>query len=204
MVDNDAFALEGLEVLLDREEDLHVIWTSQSPGETVSRCLAPGTRPDVLLVDMSLGEDESGSSVCRVIRKAMKAVPMLAMTAFPLHCYLKEAAFAGAQGIVSKADRDGMMRAIRTVAAGGTWGEKFDTTTIAHIRLLRQPTRRLLTEREATVLNLAATGLTVRGIALRMGVGDSTVKTLIARAKPKLGASSLREAVATWTGERNV
>lgn len=204
ILDNDPFTLEGLEMILGNETGIRVLWTSCAPTETVSRCLDPETRPDVLLMDMSLGEKESGAWVCRRIRKRTSAVPILAMTAFSLDYYIKDASLSGAQGIVAKTDRAGMRHAIRTIASGGTWGPMFDTTTIAHIRLENQPTRKLLTGRESEAMNLAATGLRLRDVATRMNVSESTVKTLIAKAKSKLGATSLREAVAIWTGEADV
>ena len=203
ILDNDAFALEALGTLLEREVDFHVSWTSTSPMETIVRCLDHDNVPDILLLDMSLGENESGCRVCRHIRKATKDVPILAMTSFTLKYYMKDASLSGVQGIVSKSDRDGVVRAIRTVLMGGTWGSMFDTTAISHIRLQRHPPQRLLTEREASIMNIAATGLPLRGIAKRLGISESTVKTLISRIKPKLGATSLREAIAIWTGERD-
>ena len=203
ILDNDPFTLEGLKTILGAEPEIRVAWTSSSPSETVSRCLDRASRPDMLLLDMSLGEKDSGASVCRRIRKNTSAVPVLAMTAFSLDYYVKDAALSGAQGIVAKTNREGMRHAIRTITSGGTWGPMFDTTTIAHIRLKNQPMRKLLTGRESEAMNLAATGLRLRDVATRMSVSESTVKTLIANARSKLGASSLREAVAVWTGERD-
>jgi DNA-binding CsgD family transcriptional regulator len=55
-----------------------------------------------------------------------------------------------------------------------------------------------LTAREAEVLELASDGLTSAAIAARLGVGRSTVKTLVASAARKLGATTRREAVARY------
>ena len=201
ILDDDPFALESLAAVLDGMEGFHVAWTSRLAKETVERCLAPDARPDVLLLDMSLGTGSSGAAVCRRIRSATASVPILAMTSFALSYYRKDAAISGAQGVISKTDREGMTHALRTVAAGGTWGEMFDTSPIAHIRMRERQPKQPLSEREIDIMNLLAAGRSINDIAIRLDVSASTVKTLTSRAKRKLGAVSLREAVAIWMGE---
>jgi DNA-binding NarL/FixJ family response regulator len=53
-----------------------------------------------------------------------------------------------------------------------------------------------LTPREREVLNLVALGLTNKGIALRLGISDHTVKFHLASVLTKLAASSRAEAIA--------
>ncbi|TPF85495.1 hypothetical protein BW13_10440 [Bifidobacterium sp. UTCIF-37] len=201
ILDNDPFTAQGLSAVIASADGLRVAWTSTSAEQTVQRCLTPDTRPDLLLTDMSLGNGWSGADVCMRIRRGLGTMPILAITAFPVGYYARDAALAGAQGIVSKADRAQILNALRTVLLGGTWGELFDNTTIAHIRVTHQPDHKLLSGKETTVMNLLSRGLAVEDIAVTMQVSESTVKSFIARAKRKLGAGSLREAVAKWTGE---
>lgn len=200
ILDNDPITLRGLTAIIEDAGVGHVAWTETSNGQAVRRCLDPNDTTDLLLVDMYLGS-QSGADVCSAIRTRTKAVALLAVTSFPVDQYERTAALAGAQGIVSKADIPAMLAAIRTTAAGGTWGRYFDTCDIAHIRMRHRPQRTLLSERETSVMNLMATGCSVRDAATQLGITESAVKTFLSRAKAKLNASTLRRAVAIWTGE---
>lgn len=95
-----------------------------------------------------------------------------------------------------------IIEAIRTVAAGGTWGEGFQTAAAAHERLSGQriPRQFLLSDREAETMNLCSRGLDTAQIATDMQVSVSTAKTYLTRAVHKLGIASRGQAVALWTG----
>lgn len=203
ILDNDPFTVQGLSAIVESVGGMRVAWTSQSADEAIRCCLAVDTRPDLLLTDMSLGNGWSGADVCMRIRRRLGTMPILTITAFPVGFYARDAALAGAQGIVSKTDRGAILNALRTVLLGGTWGDLFDNASIAHIRAMNQSEHALLSAKETTVMNLLSRGLSVDDIAERMQVSASTVKSFISRAKRKLGAASLREAVAMWTGDAN-
>ena len=203
LLDDDPFALESMALIIDSFPDCRVLWRTQDAKQAIDCCLTPSDRPDVLLLDMSLGLGWSGVDVCASIRRRTDAVPVLAITSFPVHRYSKTAALAGAQGIVSKSDRTQMASALRTVANGGTWGDMFDNALISHIRLRQQPQQAMLSQKESTVMNMLVTGSSVSDVAETMQCSESTVKSFLSRAKKKLGASTLRKAIALWTGESN-
>lgn len=207
ILDNDPITIIGLTEIVESLRMGTVIWTQTDANEAVRLATGADMKPDMLLVDMSLGESRnalSGTDVCRRVRERTDAVAILAVTSFPLHIYEREAAIAGAQGIVSKADRDTLRSAIRTVACGGTWGERFEGTITAHVRVKNHPRspRQLLSMREQEALDLKAQGLTNKQIAQRLECKEPTVNSLMARAKAKLHVRTAAEAAAVWTGER--
>ncbi|KFI95251.1 response regulator [Bifidobacterium stellenboschense] len=117
IVDNDVITVKALAALLERNDDFHVIWTASSGRQTIVNCLEDERWPDVLLVDAELGDD-LGTEVCRRLRAGNGACAMLVITAYPPERYRRDAARAGAQGIVGKADYPWLERAIRFVHAG--------------------------------------------------------------------------------------
>lgn len=182
-------------------------WIARSGRETIDRALDPLNHADILLLDMSL-EDMPGTEVCRRIRTRNATLPILAITAFSLTQYADGAADAGAQGIVGKANFDGLCRAIAIVADGGTLQVSigkdrtvlFETAEKSHERLRSVVGLDLmvLTERERQVVALYAQAVKPAAIALRLGIMPGSVKTHLDRAQRRLGLSSRDELVDFW------
>jgi DNA-binding NarL/FixJ family response regulator len=110
-----------------------------------------------------------------------------------------EALRAGARGYLLKgAGRATIVDAVRRAAAGGAvFDEDAADIVIAlaaggaaapHIALG-------ITEREAGVLRLVATGLTNQAIAARLGLAPKTVRNVVSVVFVKLGVSSREEAI---------
>jgi DNA-binding NarL/FixJ family response regulator len=98
---------------------------------------------------------------------------------------------AGAQGTVLKRGRaDDLIEVLRTVVGGGS---TFDPE---HPQAVADEGVTPLSPREREVLSLVAAGATNSEIASDLGIGEETVKTLLARAYSKLGVRRRAEAVA--------
>lgn len=210
-VDNDRMALLALKgVMPQLLLGSHWMWGVESGDDAVKRALDPDTRPQLLLVDMSLGES-TGVSVCRKIRARTDQVALLAITAFSVDTYAKRVAEAGAQGIASKADIPQLSKALHRVAEGGTFSPMpdvaFRTAVQAHSMIVDGGARAgkdafapNLGAKETETLHLLSQGLTYDQIAAQWGVAASTVRTHAHRAVDKLGAHSLAHAIALWLG----
>ncbi|WP_164514639.1 response regulator [Bifidobacterium goeldii] len=97
MVDNDQLTLTMLTLLVHRDlPEVDVTWACRRGRDAVARCLSADSRPDVLLVDMSL-EGLSGVEVCRQVRAATADVALIGVTSFSLEYYAADALAAGAQ-----------------------------------------------------------------------------------------------------------
>ncbi|MBW3090511.1 response regulator transcription factor [Bifidobacterium miconisargentati] len=225
-VDNDRMALLALKGILPQLlPSAQWLWGVGNADEAVAKALNPETRPRLLLVDMSLDE-ATGVSVCRKIRMRTDRVMLLGITAFSVDTFAERLAAAGAQGIVSKADIPQLAKALRTVAAGGTFvpnsvaSVTFRTAADAHRLLLDNGTTASigngmanagaedaghraakLGAKESETLHLLSRGLTYDQIAAQWGVAASTVRTHAHRAVDKLGAHSLAHAIALWLNQ---
>jgi DNA-binding NarL/FixJ family response regulator len=156
--------------------------TADEASELVER-----RRPDLLLVDYRLANGV-GTELLRELRQRGTTAPAVIMTANRERGFNETAREAGAQGTLWKTGSAAeLLAALRAVAAGD---EAFDQR---HPR--RPPGRAALSPRERDVLRLVARGATNREIGSALGLGDETVKTLLARAFAKLGVRRRAEAV---------
>jgi DNA-binding NarL/FixJ family response regulator len=152
-----------------------------------ARALIERRRPDILLVDYRL-PDQAGTDLIRTLRQDGVAAPALLMTANNERGLNEAVRAAGGQGTVLKTGSSGeMLGALRNVFDGGL---AFDPRHPP-----RDASQAPLSSREREVLRLVASGATNRDVAAELGVGDETVKTLLARTFAKLGVRKRAEAV---------
>lgn len=104
----------------------------------------------------------------------------------------------GAAGVLSKtAERRDVVRAIRTVAEGGTvLGGDAQAGLADQIRMRRAEPAVALTERERRILELVAAGRTNEEIGRDVHLSPATVKTHLRHVFGKLGAADRASAVA--------
>ncbi|RSX50382.1 response regulator transcription factor [Bifidobacterium callimiconis] len=208
IVDNDRLSLMALATLIERYlEECRILWKVVDGRSAVDLCLSARSRPDVLIVDMSL-EGMSGLSVCRQVRAATDRVAILGVTSFSLEMYRYSAREAGAQGLIGKEDIEKICEAIVSLANGRIADAAFSETAIeSHRRLTAdgdEPLRcRSLSRREMEVMDLSVCGKSRKAIAKELGIGETSIRTLQERAFKKLGARNKTEAVVAWLSFRN-
>jgi DNA-binding NarL/FixJ family response regulator len=129
---------------------------------------------------------------------------VLILTTFDLDEHVYDALAAGASGFLLKdVTAERLFEAVRVVAAGeALLAPAITRRLIAEFARLkpRAPTRKtldVLTPRETEVLRLLAEGLSNPEIALRLHVGEETVKTHVSRVLSKLGLRDRTQAVVT-------
>ena len=183
------------------EDDLRVIGDAQD-GESAVRA-ARQLRPDVVLMDVRMpGMD--GLAATEQIVSLPRAPRVLVLTMFNRDEYVWRALRAGASGFLLKDVRGGQLtRAIRSVAGGDSIVDPTITRRLIEERfsgrteapsgataLLEQ-----LTARETEVLRLVARGLSNAEIAALLVLGETTVKTHVARILAKLQVRDRVQAV---------
>ncbi|NMM94731.1 DNA-binding response regulator [Bifidobacterium sp. DSM 109957] len=205
IVDNDPLTVKLLAQAVPRwVPGVQVMWYTQSGGDAARKCTNPELAPDILMLDMSLNDGESGLDVCRLIRSDTDKVPVLGITSFSLTYYAAKLAAAGAQGLATKSDSSMMSLAISRLRRGGTFspvsGVQFETTEEAHRRIISEPasTRPKLSAQEARILDLLSQGRKYAQIAEEFGVTESSIRTQSHRAVKKLNANTLSQAIAIW------
>jgi two-component system response regulator NreC len=185
-----------LKLLINAQSDMEVVGEAADAAGTVRGVLA--TRPDVVLLDLSMPGARSAQTIERLARVAPSA-RVLVLTMHDDPAYLRVALLAGASGyIVKKAADVELLIAIRSVYRGGTFvnltrpGEK-RPRPVTRPGARHSPGADLpkpLSRREVEVLRLLAQGLTNGEAADRLAVSIKTVETHRQRLRGKLGLTT--------------
>lgn len=190
MADDHPVVLAGLKALVDAEPDLRIAGEARD-GQAALR-LALSARPDVLVLDLSMPE-MNGAEVARALLAEHPACRVLVMTVHEDRATLRRLLALGVAGYLVKRSAAGeLARAIRVVAAGGTYLDPL----IAGKLIGAAPRGETpgqggngadLSEREAAVMRLLASGHSNKEISARLAISVKTVETYKARAMEKLG-----------------
>jgi DNA-binding NarL/FixJ family response regulator len=192
LVEDHTALRRGMELLLGREETIEV---AASAGEAASGyALIRAKRPDVALLDVNM-PGESGIELTRRLLADDPELGIVLYTGLEEEAGLRDALDCGARGFVLKtAPPAELVRAIHTVAAGGTYVDPKLNSVI----LSRRSTERigLLTPREREVLDMLARGLTGEEIARELTLSPETIRTHVRNAMDKLEANTRVHAIA--------
>ncbi|HEY3860854.1 MAG TPA: response regulator transcription factor [Verrucomicrobiae bacterium] len=160
----------------------------------------PKNPPDVVLMDINLGENEPDGIECvRSLKMLMPDILVVMLTVFEDTEKIFRALSVGASGYLLKRQRpEELLAAIREVVAGGAPM----STSIARkvVRSFQsappQGTESAeLSQRELEVLKALAQGLAYKQIAVQLDVSIHTVRNYIRRVYEKLHVRSRTEAV---------
>lgn len=152
-----------------------------------------GLRPDVAIVDVRLPPtfSDEGLQAALAARRAVPGLPVLILSQHVEQLYARELLADGQGGIGYQLkdrvlDAGQFMDALQRVAGGGT---ALDPTVVA--KLLGRPKRAdplaALTERERSVLELMAEGLSNASIAARLFLSEGSISKYTTTIFAKLG-----------------
>ncbi|HUZ87124.1 MAG TPA: response regulator transcription factor [Candidatus Micrarchaeaceae archaeon] len=191
IVDDQALVRDGFRMILELDDQIEVVGEVED-GKAALAAVAK-LRPDLVLMDIRMpGLD--GLETTRRLMLQPNPPKVLVLTTYDADEYIYDAMKAGASGFLLKDVRKGqLVRAVRTVAAGDSLLDSVITRRLIERFLGRSRLRpdgevliRQLSNREIEVLKLIAAGLTNAEIAERLVLGESTVKTHVARILAKL------------------
>ena len=189
VVDDHVVVREGMKALLGTQPEIVVVGEAATSHEALS--LFVSLEPDVTLLDLCL-PGVRGTELLGGLLRAWPAGRIIVVTVHGGEAEVRSALDAGARGYLLKdAPREQLFAAIRAVADGRV----FVTPEIAALLVASRHLERL-TEREAQVLELVASGKSNDEIACALTVSVGTVKTHVHNVLEKLGARDRMAAVA--------
>jgi DNA-binding NarL/FixJ family response regulator len=208
IVDDHPVVREGLTMQIQAQPDLAICGEAEDIGGALA--LAETTKPDVVIVDISL-KSGNGLDLIKRLKARDESIRILVWSMYQESLYAERALRAGALGYVHKgrATRE-IIEAIRSVLAGqvflspelsakllgrlvGGTGKPVDRAAIES-----------LSDRELETFEWIGHGLTTMQVAEKMHLSPKTVETYRARIKEKLGLTNMTEVIqraAQWIVE---
>ena len=199
LVEDHVVVRESIRQALERETNIKVVGEANNGEEAVE--MANRLKPDVILMDISMPK-LNGIEATKEIKASQPRVKVLILTAYDYEQYIFSLLEAGAAGYLLKdiSSRE-LINAINTVQKGDV---------VLHPAIARKVMWRfqqtkgketekeitgLLTEREVSLLKMAAKGMSNSAIASESHLSVHTIESQLGTIFNKLGVGSRTEAV---------
>jgi two-component system, NarL family, response regulator NreC len=191
LADDHVTVRHGLKLLIEAQADMKVVAEASDGATAILQALE--LNPDVIVMDISM-PGMNGLVATRKLKQQHPQAVIVTLTRHGDEAYLQELLRAGASGYVLKQSAPSeLLQAIRATAAGGQYVDSTLTSRVTAGFLGREgkgvKTGGSLTEREADVLRLIASGYSNKEIAGRLSLSVKTVEAHKANAMRKLGLS---------------
>ena len=183
LVDDHHLVREGLRLMLT-VHGVEVV--GESPNVAGAFELIDRHHPDVMLLDLTLGEDD-GVALLRELHARSPETAILVVTMHRDPETVRQALLAGAAGYVIKgAHTEGLLDAIEAVMRGERYLHSSVTGVIVDNSLRWLQSGGRVSAREREILVLLASELSVAEIGTRLGISPYTVRRHIANLCDKL------------------
>jgi DNA-binding NarL/FixJ family response regulator len=185
LVDDHGIVREGLRALLDDGEEFVIVGEAANGDEACDAVRR--LQPDIVLMDLKM-PGMAASDAIRVIRATSPAVKVIALTSYAEDGQVREIMAAGAAGYILKdVTKSDFVTALRTVAGGQTWLHPLaQRSLVEQLRNRQADPLALLTQRERSVLELIARGMSNRQIGDELHLTEGTVKGYVSTILAKL------------------
>ncbi|MEQ8677406.1 MAG: response regulator transcription factor [Aggregatilineales bacterium] len=199
VADDHSVVRAGLKALLEHHDHLRVVAEASTGEEAVTRAVE--WSPDIAVLDIRM-PGLSGIEACRQIVEKVDGCRVIMLTSYAEDELLFAAIQAGASGYVLKriSDND-LVNAIDRISQGESMLDPAMTATVfAEMRKINEAQHTAafadLTPQEMAVLNLVSQGLTNRQIAVKLYLGEGTVRNYVSSILSKINVSNRAEAAA--------
>ena len=199
IADDHAVVRAGLKALLERQGNFRVVAEAATGEEAIEK--AQETRPNVAVMDIRM-PGISGIEACRQIVQSVEGCRVIMLTSYAEDELLFAAIQAGAVGYVLKRIGDNeLIHAVERVSRGdGMLDPAMTATVFSEMRKATEAQHAAafadLTPQELAVLSLVAEGLTNRQIAVKLYLGEGTVRNYVSSVLAKIGVANRAEAAA--------
>ncbi len=190
LADDHVTVRHGLKLLIDGQADMKVVAEASDGAAAVQRAI--DLKPDVVVMDISM-PGMNGLVATRSLKQQMPEMAVITLTRHGDDAYLQELLRAGVSGYVLKQSAPAeLLQAIRVAAAGGQYLDSSLTARVTAGFLGREGKRvgragATISDREAEVLRLIASGYSNKEIAARLDLSVKTVEAHKSNAMRKLG-----------------
>jgi DNA-binding NarL/FixJ family response regulator len=202
LVDDHEMVIEGLKAMLAAFAD-RVQVVGQAVGTDRALAVVDDLDPDIVLCDVRM-QGSSGLDLCLQLRGRDPARKVVMLSVYDDEQYLFQALRVGASGYLLKSiGSDELVRQLEFVHLGqtaldpGMAARAADTAARLQRDEFWPGARQGLTQRESEILSYVVNGLSNRGIATKLVIGDETVKSHLSSIYRKLGVTDRTGAVAT-------
>ena len=198
LVDDNAIVRLGLQSVLHRIDAVHEVIEAEDAFSALEAHHAHS--PDIILLDISMPPGRSGLEILPELAHDASVI-MLTSNRDP-HS-IRQALDAGARGYLvhGQLGINEVAGAIETCRSGGLvlGREAADVILTPPTQdFTDNPLRTQVSDREAEILDLAATGMSNTQIAQQLFLSERTVKNYLNSAYPKIQVHSRAEAIAVW------
>lgn len=199
IADDHSVVRAGLKSLLEHQGHFKVV-AEASTGEQAIK-LAKEHRPDVAVLDIRM-PGVSGIEACRQIKESLPSCNVIMLTSYAEDELVMAAIQAGAAGYVLKRIGDNeLVQAVERVSRGeGMLDPAMTASVFAEVRKANQAQHAAafseLTPQELAVLGHVSKGATNRQIAVKLYLGEGTVRNYVSSILSKIGAHNRAEAAA--------
>ena len=199
IADDHSVVRAGLRALLEKHDMFRVVAEAETGEEAIAR--AKESHPDVAVMDIRM-PGVSGIEACRQITQDLPDCKVIMLTSYAEDELLFAAIQAGASGYVLKRIGDNeLVRAVERVSRGeGMLDPAMTRAVFAEMRSASRTQHAAafadLTPQELAVLALVAEGLTNRQIAVKLYLGEGTVRNYVSSVLSKISVSNRAEAAA--------
>jgi len=205
IVDDNRDLRNALEEIIDMSEGFKCIATIGTAQEAISQI--PLLKPDVVLMDINLGSDETGIDCVKALKEKVPATNFMMCTVYEENEKIFQALTAGASGyILKKTAPTQMLEAIRELYQGGApMSSQIARKVVAAFQ--NKPTGNegtdsleVLSNREKEILEQLSKGLMYKEIAVELFISPETVRKHVYHIYEKLHVTNRIEAVNRFFG----
>ena len=205
IVDDNKDLRNALEEIISMSEGFKCIGTIGTPQEAIAQI--PILNPDVVLMDINLGSEETGIDCVRILKPKVPATNFMMCTVYEENEKIFQALTAGASGyILKKTAPARMLDAIRELYNGGApMSSQIARKVVAAFQNKPVPIGdsddlNTLSHREKEILEQLSRGLMYKEIAAELFISPETVRKHVYHIYEKLHVTNRVEAVNKFFG----
>lgn len=187
VIDDDKLVAISLKTILEADSSIEVAAIGYDGEEAIS--LYEALQPGILLMDIRM-QKVSGLEAAEVILQKHPDAKILFLTTFSDDEYIVKALHLGAKGYILKQDFEGIAPALKAVYGGQS---VFGGEIVGKLPVLMQTKDAFdyeqydIHEKEQSIIELVAEGLSNREIADKLFLSEGTVRNYISTILEKLG-----------------